>query len=225
MPVSPLPPEIHTQSPADPRFEVGEHNRGLAEAEIAAPSDQVWTQPLDDLWQGFTPCPACSLPDLHLEVVDRFRRDAPLAPVIRNAEAEKLPLLRARHRALRLVDRQLELPGQEPAHRGHDAFTGTTTADVNVRIVSILAKRRPRRSNSLSRSSSKRLLRSGESGPPCGVPSSTGRTRPFSITPALRNARISLSTRLALRLSDRLMSGAPRPEAVAEDADQQKRPQ
>ena len=35
----------------------------------------------------------------------------------------------------------------------------------------------------------------GESGPPCGVPSSTGRTKPSSITPALRNVRMSLSTR------------------------------
>src|SRR5438132_4411872 len=35
-------------------------------------------------------------------------------------------------------------------------------------------KRSPRRANSLSRSSSTRLLRRGESGPPCGVPSSPG---------------------------------------------------
>src|SRR5208337_969087 len=55
----------------------------------------------------------------------------------------------------------------------------------------------PRRASSLSRSSSTRLLRMGESGPPCGVPSSTGRTKPSSITPALRNARMSLSTRLS----------------------------
>src|SRR5450432_375979 len=44
----------------------------------------------------------------------------------------------------------------------------------------------------------------GESGPPCGVPSSTGRTKPASITPALRNARMSLSTRLSdTRAEDR----------------------
>src|SRR6516162_4062847 len=40
-------------------------------------------------------------------------------------------------------------------------------------------KRRPRRVSSLSRSSSTRLLKRGESGPPCGVPSSTGLTKPF----------------------------------------------
>src|SRR5207302_5176473 len=38
-------------------------------------------------------------------------------------------------------------------------------------------KRSPRRANSLSRSSSTRLLKRGESGPPCGVPSSTGLTQ------------------------------------------------
>src|SRR5437016_7064779 len=38
----------------------------------------------------------------------------------------------------------------------------------------------------------------GVSGPPCGVPSSTGLTKPFSITPDLRNARMSLSARLSV---------------------------
>src|SRR6267378_8188994 len=57
-------------------------------------------------------------------------------------------------------------------------------------------KRCPRRASSLSRSSSTRLLKRGESGPPCGVPSSTGLTKPSSITPDLRNARMSLSTRI-----------------------------
>src|SRR5215471_14389083 len=52
-------------------------------------------------------------------------------------------------------------------------------------------KRCPRRSNSRSSSSSTRLLSSGESGPPCGVPSTLGLTNPFSITPAFRNARMS----------------------------------
>src|SRR3954454_24438682 len=58
-------------------------------------------------------------------------------------------------------------------------------------------KRWLRRANSLSRSSSMILLKRGESGPPCGVPSSTGRTRPSSITPASRQARMNFSTRLS----------------------------
>src|SRR6266545_5190906 len=46
-----------------------------------------------------------------------------------------------------------------------------------------LTKRWPRRSNSRSSSSSTRLLSRGESGPPCGVPSTLGLTSPPSITP------------------------------------------
>jgi hypothetical protein len=38
----------------------------------------------------------------------------------------------------------------------------------------------------------------GVLGPPCGVPSSTGLTSPFSITPDSRNARINLSILLSL---------------------------
>src|SRR4029077_19607511 len=44
-------------------------------------------------------------------------------------------------------------------------------------------KRCSQYSSSRSSSSSTRLLSSGESGPPCGVPSTLGLTSPFSITP------------------------------------------
>src|SRR2546428_4288082 len=59
-----------------------------------------------------------------------------------------------------------------------------------------LTKRCPRRSSSRSSSSSTRLLSSGESGPPCGVPSTLGLTNPFSITPAFKNARMSFNSPL-----------------------------
>src|SRR4249919_3541461 len=59
-------------------------------------------------------------------------------------------------------------------------------------------KRCPRHSSSRSSSSSTRLLSSGESGPPCGVPSTLGLTSAFSITPALRNARMSFNSRLSV---------------------------
>src|SRR6201981_561477 len=58
-------------------------------------------------------------------------------------------------------------------------------------------KRCPRRSNSRLSSSSTRLHSSGESGPPCGVPSTLGLTSPFSITPAFKNVRMSFSSRLS----------------------------
>src|SRR5208283_3514231 len=83
LPGSPLPPKMQTQSSTDPRFEVREDSRSLAEAEVAAPSHDVWLQLLDQLSQTEPPCPACHVSDPPLEFVERLWRDAPLAPVIR----------------------------------------------------------------------------------------------------------------------------------------------
>src|ERR1700741_2102236 len=132
--------KIQTQSSTDPRFEVCEDSRSLAEAEVAAPSYDVWLQPFDQLLQTEPPCPACHVSDLPLEFVERLWRDAPLAPVIRDAEPKKLALFRSRHRALRLVDLEPQLVGQEPAHRGHDPFAGATAANIDVAVVGVPAK-------------------------------------------------------------------------------------
>src|SRR5580700_7619353 len=86
------------------------------------------------------PCPACHFPELRLEFVEGFWRNAPLAPVIRDAEAQELALLRLRYRAFRLVDLQPQLPGQEPAHRGHDPFTGAAAANIDIAVVRVAAK-------------------------------------------------------------------------------------
>src|ERR1700675_637338 len=59
-------------------------------------------------------------------------------------------------------------------------------------------KRWPRRSNSRSSSSSTRLLSSGESGPPCGVPSTLGLTSPISITPGIQKCPDELQQLLVL---------------------------
>src|SRR5664279_4878054 len=74
-----------------------------------------------------------------------------------------------------------------------------------------LTKQWLRRSSSRSSSSSTRFDSSGESGPPCGVPSSTGPTSPSSITPAVRNARISLSILLSASFTPALLAeGQPK---------------
>src|SRR5438445_3145343 len=75
-----------------------------------------------------------------VEFVEGFWRDAPLAPIIRDAEAQELALLRSRHRAFRLVDRQPQLRGQEPAHRGHHPLTGATAANIDVAVVRVAAE-------------------------------------------------------------------------------------
>src|SRR6516164_3525532 len=59
-------------------------------------------------------------------------------------------------------------------------------------------KRCPRHSSSRSSSSSTRLLSSGESGPPCGVPSTLGLTSPFSITPSIQECPDELQQPLVL---------------------------
>ena len=104
----------------------------LAEAEVAAPSYDVWLQLFDQLLQTEPACPTCHVSDPPLEFVESLWRDAPLAPVIRDAEPKKLSLLRSRHRALGLVDLEPQLAGQEPAHRGHDPFAGAPAANIDV---------------------------------------------------------------------------------------------
>ena len=115
-------------------------SRSLAEAEVAAPSYDVWLQLFDQLLQTEPPCPTCDVSDPPLEFVERLWRDAPLAPVIRDAEPKKLALFRSRHRALRLVDLEPQLVGQEPAHRGHDPFAGAMAANIDVAVVGVPAK-------------------------------------------------------------------------------------
>src|SRR3984885_12475146 len=70
LPGSPLPPKIQTQSSANPRFEVREDSRSLAEAEVAAPSHDVWLQLFDQLLQTEPPCPACHVSDPPFEFVE-----------------------------------------------------------------------------------------------------------------------------------------------------------
>ena len=94
----------------------------------------------DQLSQTEPPCPTCHVSDPLFECVESLWRNAPLAPVIRDAEPQKLSLLRSRHRALRLVDLEPQLVGQEPAHRGHDPFAGATAANIDVAVVGVPAK-------------------------------------------------------------------------------------
>ena len=68
---------------------IDKHTRGLAETEVAAPSEDVRRQLFDHLRQTDPSCPACHVPDLRLEFIEGFWRDAPLAPAIRDAEPQE----------------------------------------------------------------------------------------------------------------------------------------
>ena len=76
----------------------------------------------------------------------------------------------------------------------------------------------PLRSNSLSSSSRTMFAKSGESGPPCGVPSSRLWQTPSFISPALRNERTSRRTRLS-PMSLVGLDAPPRPREVAQIGD------
>src|SRR5262249_52345363 len=140
VPVLPLPPKIHTQSSADPRFQIGEHPRGLTKAEVATPSNQIRPQLFDDLWQGFTPCPASDLPDPRFEFGERVRRSARFVPVFRDSKPRDLPPLWPSHGALRLVALQLELVGQDPTPESHAPLAGAATGEVVVAVVGVAEK-------------------------------------------------------------------------------------
>ena len=67
--------------------------RSLAEAEVAAPTDKIWREFPNNLRQAETPRPAGLLPNPRLEGVECLWRNAPLGPVVRDAEAQEFPLL------------------------------------------------------------------------------------------------------------------------------------
>ena len=128
--------------------------------------------------------PAGHFPDLRLELGESFWRDALLAPIIRDAESQEFALLRSRDRTLRLVGLQPQLIGQKPTHRGLDPFSGAATAHIDVAVIGVTAEAETPTGQLLVEIVSMRLLRRSESGRPCGVPSSTGLTKPSSITPS-----------------------------------------
>ena len=103
VPVLPLSPEIHSQSPANPSFQVCEHARGLAERKVPAPSNEVRREVFDDPFQIEASCPACDVPNSVFELSERFRRNASFAPVVRNTEPQELALFRSCHPALGLL--------------------------------------------------------------------------------------------------------------------------
>src|SRR4029453_18432380 len=97
-----------------------QHRRRLAEAEVAAPADQIGRELLDNLRQCAPTRPPRQLPHPRLEAVDRQRRNAPpRRPPAREAEAQELAPARGRDRALLCVDRQLEMACEEPGSTPH----------------------------------------------------------------------------------------------------------
>src|ERR1700740_1709216 len=119
----PLFPGDGAQPPPEPLIKCSQHRRRLAEAEVAAPPDQVGGQLLDDLREAASTRAPRQPPDLRLEAGQRLRRDAsPRFFPTGEAEAQELADARFGDRTLRFVDLELEAPFQELLDAGHHPF-------------------------------------------------------------------------------------------------------
>src|SRR6266545_473274 len=111
----PLSPERTAYAPSDPRIQVSQHRWGLTETEIASPAPQVRGQ-----------------------FLYHFRRNFALQLLpARKAESQKLPLLRFRHRTLRLVHLELQLFRNESLHALHHPLPRPLAAHVDITVVRI----------------------------------------------------------------------------------------
>src|SRR5215813_9410528 len=195
----PLLPDDGAQPPPGPLVKCAQHRRGLAEAEVAAPSYEVDGQLFDDLRQA---CPARAprpFPNSRFEAGERLRRNpSPRLSPNREAEAQELANARLGNRALGLVDLELKPFGQEPFDAFHHPLACLPTAHIDVAVVGVANEAVAAFLQLLSSTSSIKFDNSGESGPPCGVPSSVGLTTPPSSTPVVKKPRTSFRRRLSV---------------------------
>src|SRR5260370_11627746 len=134
----PLSPEGAAYAPPDPRIQTLQHRRGFTEAEIASPASQILSQFLHHLLHA-PPLTLCrDFPDPLFKSVDRFRRNLALQLFpARKAESQKFPLLRFRHRTLRLVHLDLQLFRDESLHALHHPLPRPLAAYVDITVVPI----------------------------------------------------------------------------------------
>src|SRR5216684_2283248 len=134
----PLLPGDGTQPSPDPLVELAQHRRGFAEAEVAAPSDQITRQLLGDLREALSARAPRQLPDPCFEAIDGLRRDAaPRLLLARKAEAQELACARFGDRALGLVDPELETLGEELLDALHHPLARPLAAHIDVAVVGV----------------------------------------------------------------------------------------
>ena len=107
----PLFPGDGAQPPPEPFVKLAQHRRGLAEAKVAAPSDQIDRQLFDDLPEAASARAPRQFSDFCLEAGKGLRRNAPsrLVPA-GEAEAQELADARFGDRTLGLVRRLARNP-------------------------------------------------------------------------------------------------------------------
>src|SRR5207302_4282419 len=133
-----------TERPAiatGPASESHQHLGRFAEAKIAAPAPHIRGQLFHCRLHADALGPARDVPDSLFEPFQRFRRDHALdIRTSRKAESEELPFLRSCHRALCLVDLELELLCDEARNALHHPMTRAFAANVDVTVIRIANK-------------------------------------------------------------------------------------
>src|ERR671922_1249686 len=115
--------------------------RRFAEPEVASPTSHIRGQLRQHLVQthAFSVFGDLSYPSL--EPFDGFWRDrSPNHRTSRETESKKFPLLRPRHRALRLVHLELESARDEAFDALHHPLTRPLAANINVAVVRVSNK-------------------------------------------------------------------------------------
>lgn len=136
-----------------------------------------------------------------------WRHHAPHLPAPSEAVTQELTRFGVRYRALLRVNLQLQFTTQPVRQPRHHSIARTFAFHIDVTVVYVKSELQAALLQLLIEVISSRFDNSGDSGPPCGVPSVTDLTRPASITPAFRNLRISDGKRLSdTRFAIRLIS-------------------
>src|SRR5271157_1267358 len=134
----PLPPHSGSQSEPDPAGQLNQHIGRFAEAEIAAPTSHIRSQLRYRRFQADAFRPTCDFPDAVLKPLQSLRRNGALDLwTVCKAEPEKLPLLRSRHRALRLIYLEFELVCDESRNALHHPLTRPLAAHVDIAIIGV----------------------------------------------------------------------------------------
>jgi len=140
----PLRPQHRPQAAPNPRVQMHEHPGCLAETKVAPPAPKIRRQVLHHLLQAHTPLPTRQFPDALLEAAFRFRCQAPLRRrPPREAETQKLALLRSNHGAFRLVDLESEPLRDEPRYTAHHPLPRSHAADVDAAVVRVAHEAMP----------------------------------------------------------------------------------
>src|SRR5215510_3203755 len=137
----PLPPQSSSQPHPDPAGKVSQYLRRLTEAEIASPTPHIRGQFRDRRFYADALSPSRNLSDSPLETLQSLRRNFALhLRIAREAEPEKLPFLRSRHRTLSLIYLEPERLCDESRDALHHPLPRPLAPHVDIAIVGIANK-------------------------------------------------------------------------------------